>query len=111
MPIVNGSAPSVIGQSKRRSTVASVYSPQKGKQRVILTDGQQLTIAKCPAARRKIARKKTDFANEGIQAAANGPVIVSRGIDPLQSDDIVQGQVRLHICVSLAAARAARRIT
>jgi len=55
-----------VRESESRLAVASVESPQQGKQRRILGNRQQLAIAVRPSCGRKIESDTTNFANKLI---------------------------------------------
>ena len=53
-----------VGQGESRAAIAAVHRTEDGKQGLMLTDGQQLSITKSPATWGEIASKKFDFSNE-----------------------------------------------
>src|ERR1700722_6165233 len=64
--LVNRNATPQVGECKRVQTVAAIGGANQIEQRGILTDGDQLTVAKRPAYRRKIKAETADFPNERL---------------------------------------------
>jgi hypothetical protein len=50
-----------IGKGEGLDAVAAVGCPQQGEQRLVLVDGQELSVAKRPAFGREVEREDADF--------------------------------------------------
>ena len=66
LPLVHGCSTAQIWQGKRGLPITAVGRAKQGKQCVILRYRQQLTLAKSPACRGKVARKNSNLADEWL---------------------------------------------
>src|ERR1043165_849235 len=83
---------------KRESAfpVAAIRCSEKRKQRSVLADGQQLSVAHRPAFGREVEWKNSDFSNKRISHVSL-LLLVLRWENSLQRDDEVERQIRLRI--------------
>src|SRR5208337_3328033 len=93
--------PAQVRQGKRRLAVAAVGGAQNVKQRLVLGDGKQLTVAEGPTVRREIAPKKEHFTQ--VRFILDSAAVLRRE-DALLRDDIAQREGRLANVYWLTAA-------
>src|SRR5687767_9279404 len=92
-----------VWKSKGGLTISSVRRPNKGKEPIVLADGQDLAFAKHPAYRREVPGKNSNLSCKRHRLM---PLLVRTREDALQRDAEGECEKRLHVQMCLAAASA-----
>ena len=111
--LVDGKTRLKVGQIKGVHAVAAVGGAEQVEERIVLRDGEALTIAKRPTPRGEIAAEHADFTDKRSTHKMEGKAVTKKeaglaaaGVDALKGNAKVQRQRWLAVFVRLAAAAA-----